>query len=104
MDLYIDPISTASRAVLAFCKAEQLGVTIRHVALLKGEHHQTAFGALNPNRMVPVLVDSDFVLTESTAILMYLARKHASRLYPNELRAQARVDELLSWFGTNLYP
>jgi glutathione S-transferase len=103
MDLYIDHAATTSRAVLAFCNAAQLDVTIRPIALMKGEHHQAAFTTLNPNRMVPVLVDGDLVLTEAAAILYYLANKTHSPLYPSELVARAKVDELIAWFGTNFY-
>jgi glutathione S-transferase len=103
MDLYVDPAATTSRAVLAFCKAETLDVTIRPVVLMKGEHRQSAFVALNPNCMVPVLVDGDLVLTESSAILYYLANKTQSALYPKDLVPRAKVDELVAWFGTNLY-
>jgi glutathione S-transferase len=103
MDLYIDPSATTSRAVLAWCAADNVPITIKPVALLKGEHRQSSFLALNPNGMVPVLVDGDFVLTEATAILTYLAAKTRSALYPTDLISRARVDELLGWFGTNLY-
>jgi glutathione S-transferase len=103
MDLYLDPIATTSRAVLALCAAEKLDVTIRPVAVMKGEHRQAAFTALNPNCMVPVLVDDDLVLTEASAILYYLASKTGSALYPKERVARAKVDELIAWFGTNFY-
>jgi len=46
---------------------------------MKGEHYQPEYVAINPNRMVPVLEDGDFRLTESSAILKYLAEKPALR-------------------------
>jgi glutathione S-transferase len=103
MELYIDPIATTGRAVLAFCLHEQMPIRIQRVALMKGEQHLPQFARLNPNRLVPVLVDDGFVLTEASAILRYLARKSASALYPSDLRGQARVDELLAWFDSNFY-
>lgn len=103
MQLYVNRAATTSRAVLAFCNAARIAVDIKDVDILHGEHHGAAFVALNPNRLVPILVDDDFVLTESSAILRYLARKSESPLYPNELRARARVDELMAWFEANLH-
>jgi glutathione S-transferase len=70
---------------------------------MKGEHHQPPLAELNPNRLVPVLVDGDFVLTESSAIVRYLARMHGSGLYPTDARSAARVDELMAWFESNFY-
>jgi glutathione S-transferase len=103
MDLYIDPVATTSRAVLAMCRHEQVDVELRFVSLMKGEHHADTFARLNPNRMVPVLVDDGFVLTESSAILRYLARSRSSALYPAGLQEAARVDEMLAWFESNFY-
>lgn len=103
MKLYVNGAATTSRAVLAFCKAEKVPVEIISVDLMRGAHHEAEFAALNPNRLVPVLVDKDFVLTEASAILRYLAVKTKSSLYPEELRARARVDELIAWFEANFY-
>jgi glutathione S-transferase len=103
MDLYIDPTATTSRAVLATCLELDLPVTVRPVDLMKGEHHQPPLSTLNPNRLVPVLDDAGFVLTESSAILRYLARRAGSPLYPADLQAAARVDERIAWFESNFY-
>lgn len=46
------------------------------VDLLQGEHRQHDFQSLNPAAKVPVLVDGNLVLTESSAIQLYLADKH----------------------------
>ena len=103
MDLYVDPAATTSRAVLAFCEAEGVEVNVKTVCLMRGEHHAPPLAELNPNRLVPVLVDDGFILTESSAILRYLARRFASPLYPAQHRQQARVDELIAWFEANFY-
>ena len=52
---------------------------------------------LNPCRTIPVLVDGDLVLTESRAILVYLATRYdpGGALYPTDLRTRARVDQRL---------
>jgi glutathione S-transferase len=54
--------------------------------------------ALNPNRLVPVLRDGDFVLWESNTICRYLARRHGRNdLLPTEPRAQADVERWMDW-------
>lgn len=103
MDLYVDPVATTSRAVLALCEAERLAVNVRNVDLMKGEQHRAPLAELNPNCLVPVLADGDFVLTEASAILRYLARRSGSPLYPSAVRDQARVDESMAWFESNFY-
>ncbi len=103
MNLHVDPVSTTSRAVLALCRHANIEISVQIVSLMKGEHHQPPFAELNPNQMVPALVDGDFVLTESSAIMRYLARINNSSLYPAEPRRAARVDELIAWFESNFY-
>ncbi|OZI64913.1 glutathione S-transferase family protein [Bordetella genomosp. 4] len=62
-----------------------------------------AFRALNPNAMVPVLIDGDFVLWESNSILRYLANRYGDgALYPVEATARARVDQWLDWQASDL--
>ncbi|TGQ20494.1 glutathione S-transferase, partial [Mesorhizobium sp. M00.F.Ca.ET.216.01.1.1] len=50
------------------------------------------FLALNPNGLVPVLKDGDFVLWESNSIIRYLASRYGGeRLYPSEPVARAKI-------------
>ncbi len=61
------------------------------------------FKALNPNALVPVLLDDDFVLWESNSILRYLANRYGNGyLYPREAMARARVDQWLDWQASDL--
>lgn len=60
------------------------------------------FLKLNPNAQVPVLVEGDFVLWESSAIMRYLAHKHRSGLLPPTAQAQALVEQWLAWQATDL--
>ena len=50
-----------------------------------------------------MLDDDGFLLTESSAILKYLADKTGSSTYPKELKERARVNELMDWFNTGFY-
>ncbi|HZZ60059.1 MAG TPA: glutathione S-transferase N-terminal domain-containing protein [Roseiarcus sp.] len=70
---------------------------------MSGEHMRAPFSDINPNCMVPVLEDGDFRLTESSAILKYLADKIGSPAYPQELKARARVNEMMDWLNVNFY-
>jgi glutathione S-transferase len=64
---------------------------------------QDSFRALNPNAMVPVIVDGDFVLWESNTICRYLCNKmHDGRLLPAEAQARARVEQWMDWQATEL--
>lgn len=65
-----------------------------------------AFVALNPNRLVPVLVDGDFVLWESNTILRYLATRHdrfdlLPRADAEHARERARVEQWIDWQATD---
>jgi len=60
-------------------------------------------GTLNPNAMVPVIVDGDFVLWESNTICRYLCnRTGAQALLPPEAQARARVEQWMDWQATEL--
>ncbi|XP_053555769.1 glutathione S-transferase theta-1-like [Bombina bombina] len=70
---------------------------------LTGDHLSEEFGNVNSVHKVPALKDGDFTMAESTAILLYLARKFktADHWYPSDLQKRARVDEYLAWQHTN---
>lgn len=103
MKLHFHPVSTASRPVLLFCAEAKIEYQPVVVDLMKGAHYEEPFVTLNPSKMVPVLEDGDFVLTESSAILKYLADKVGSPAYPKDLKARARVNERMDWFNTQHY-
>jgi glutathione S-transferase len=66
---------------------------------------QPQFLDLNPNAMVPVLVDADadLVLWESNTICRYLAGRYGDgRLLPAEPAARARVEQWMDWQATEL--
>jgi len=102
MKLYMHPASTMSRPVRLLIAEHGLAVAEQIVDLPAGEQRTHAYAALNPNRLVPVLEDGDFRLSESAAILTYLAAKLELSEYPRDLRGRARVDERMSWFNTQL--
>ncbi|MFT5487117.1 MAG: glutathione S-transferase [Paracoccaceae bacterium] len=103
MKLYQHPVSTTSRPILMFIADEGLDVDLQIVDILAGEQYGDAFTQVNPNNTVPVLEDGDFRLTESSAILKYLAEKSGSTAYPADIHARARINETMDWFNTGFY-
>lgn len=102
MKLYYHPISTTSRPIVLFAAETGCPLDMQIVDLFTGEHLKAPFEAINANRLVPVLEDGDFRLTESSAILKYLAEKMDSPLYPKDLRQRARINERMDWINTQL--
>jgi glutathione S-transferase len=89
-----------TRAFRALWIAEELGLAYEHVPVEIGEAgaRTPEFLALNPNGRLPLIVDGDFVLSESLAITLYLAKKYShGALYPAALEAEARVWQWSFW-------
>ena len=74
-----------------------LSVDFEYLDFFTGELRSEAYTALNPNAMVPTLVDGDFTLWESNAINVYLASRQATPLYPADARARADITRWLCW-------
>ncbi|XP_051525708.1 glutathione S-transferase theta-1a [Myxocyprinus asiaticus] len=104
LELYLDLHSQPCRAVFLFAKITEIPFEYKAVDLSAGEHFGEEFGKVSIIRKVPVLKDGEFILTESIAILQYLAAKHCTpdHWYPADLQKRARVDEYLSWQHTNI--
>lgn len=103
MKLYMHPVSMTSRPVRLFVADSKIDCDQQLVDVMTGEHLQPPYGAINPNRLVPVLEDGDFRLTESSAILKYLADKIGSPAYPKDLKQRAKVNEMMDWLNSNFY-
>ena len=103
MKLYMHPVSMTSRPVRLFIADIKIDCDQQLVDVMTGEHLQPPYGAINPNRLVPVLEDGDFRLTESSAILKYLADKIGSPAYPKDLKQRAKVNEVMDWLNSNFY-
>ena len=103
MKLYMHPVSMTSRPVRLFISEHNIPVEEVTVDLMKGDHYKPPFTTINPNRQVPVLEDEGFRLTESSAILKYLADKVSSPAYPKDLKQRAKVNEMMDWLNTQFY-
>lgn len=97
MRLYHNPLSSSARRALM--TAIHLGVKFESVIIdLSKPEHRRQLEQVNPNAKVPVLVDGDFVLWESNAIMQYLADGvPGQRLFPEERRARADVVRWMFW-------
>ncbi|KAJ8725907.1 hypothetical protein PYW08_004090 [Mythimna loreyi] len=71
----------------------------------KMEHKSPGYLQLNPLGTIPVLVDDDFVLSDSHAIMIYLLSKYggekAEALYPRDVRTRATVNQVM-FFDTGI--
>lgn len=103
MKVYYHPASTTSRIVMLYAAEEMPELEFQVVDLFTGEHMKPPYSEKNPSCLVPMLEDGDFRLTESSAILKYLAEKKGSASYPKDLRERARVNEMMDWLNTNFY-
>uniref|UniRef100_A0AAT9K459 glutathione transferase n=1 Tax=Amphiprion clarkii TaxID=80970 RepID=A0AAT9K459_AMPCL len=106
LEVYLDLLSQPCRAVSLLLGCTSIPHTVRTVALRRGEQRSPEFIKLNPMQKVPVLVDNGFVLTESDAILKYLANKYdvPDHWYPRQPEKRARVDEYTAWHHSNTRP
>lgn len=99
MKLYYTETMNPRRAC-SVAKFLQLPVEYVRVDLAKGEHQSPKFVAMNPNAKVPVLVDGNLVLWESLAIMVHLATKAGSPLWP--AGDPTRVVEVMRWLCWDL--
>ena len=89
-----------TRAFRALWVAEELDVPFDHLPIEIGDAGARApeFAAINPNGRLPVIVDDGFVLFESLAITLYLAKKHSlGTLYPGTPEGEARAWQWSFW-------
>ena len=91
--------SARSRASRVLWMAGELGLTYNHndIAPRSPGTKTPEYLALNPNGRVPTIEDDGLVLSESMAINLYLAKKHASPLYPADPRNEALAWQWSLW-------
>ena len=85
------------RKACAVAKYLESPVDYVRVDLAHGEHRQPPYLALNPNGKVPLLVDGALRLWEADAIMVHLAAKAGSDLWPSAPALQVEVLRWLSW-------
>ena len=103
-------------SLIAHIVLEEIGVpfALEHVDRTQAAHKSAAYLALNPNGLIPVLVDDEsksvdgepLVLYETAAICMHLADMHAAAglMPPFGTRERANAYKWLAWLSNTLQP
>lgn len=105
MKLYVNLVSPNVRRVRLTAAVLGLHLEEQPLDFAKGEHKTLAFLAINANGAVPTLVDGGFVLTESRAIMQYLAsKKPESGLLPQDEQGRADVTRWQFWDSSHFSP
>jgi len=102
-----------SRATRNLWLLAELGVPYEHIPVLQANRKSAAAGgvmttrspeflALSPAGAVPVLDDDGFVLSESLAINLYLAKKHGGPLAPRDLQEEAKMMQWALYAATSV--
>lgn len=90
------PLSGHSHRVELLAALAGISHELIDIDLLAGEHKKAPFLALNPAGQVPVIEDGKTVVSDSNAILVYLARKYAPDWLPGDPVREAEVQAFLS--------
>ncbi|CAB3235417.1 unnamed protein product [Arctia plantaginis] len=96
------PPSLSCRQTLA---ALDIPFELVDVNFYSGEHMTEEYAKLNPQKEIPVLVDDEFCLSESVAIMQYVCDRYKpdSQLYPKEPKARALINHRLMFNLTTYY-
>ena len=110
MLLYGNTSWTSPYVLSCFVALREKGIVfdVRGVALDRGEQWDADFSRSSVTSRVPVLVDGDVTLSESSAIVEYLedafpAPGHA-RVLPAGIRERARARQVMAWVRSDLMP
>ena len=90
------PLSGHAHRVVLFANLAGINHEIINVDLANGAHKEPAFLAKNPAGQVPMIEDGDAIISDSNAILVYLARKYAPAYIPNDPVGEAEVQKFLT--------
>ncbi|XP_060645593.1 glutathione S-transferase 1-1-like [Drosophila nasuta] len=106
MDLYYSPYSASTGALLLVGKALGLEFNKIEVRVPAQEHLKPEFVKINPQHTIPTIVDNEYVLWESRAILTYLIDKYGRNdsLYPKDAKKRGVVNQRLYFDVATLYP
>ena len=99
---YYSPAPNPAKVAL-FLEEAGLGYEAIAVDTRKGEQHEAAFKAINPNAKVPVIEDGETVIFDSNAILLYLAEK-TGRFMPTDLAARGPMYSWLMFVASGIGP
>ncbi|KIA81513.1 glutathione S-transferase [Chromobacterium piscinae] len=108
LQLYVDHDFLSPYAMAAFVALTEKGLpfTVLTRNLDGGEQFESGYRAQSLTSRVPMLVDGDFHLSESSAIIEYLedAYPDTARVLPTDVQARARARQLQAWLRSDLLP
>jgi len=105
MQLYYNPLSSSARRVMMVAAHLDAPLEMRLVTNMLEPAQRAELLRVNPNAKVPVLVDGEFVLWESYAIMQYLAEKTPGQtVYPADLQARMDVNRWMFWNAQHWAP
>lgn len=90
------PLSGHAHRVELFASLSGIKHEVNNINLPEGEHKKAPYLALNPLGQVPTIEDGDVVISDSNAILVYLARKYAPTYLPQDPQQEAEVQKFLT--------
>lgn len=105
IQLYYAAPSIYGRKVLAVLDEKGLDYEIKKMSFASQDHLKPEYLALNPNGEIPTLLDGDFAVYESTAIIEYLNDEYPEPpLLPEDSEGRARVRMAEDYCDLHLYP
>ena len=96
LKIYSFPLSGHSHRVILFASLAGLAHEVIDLDLANGEHKKEPYLSINPAGQVPAIVDGMNSISDSNAILVYLARKYAPMFLPEDPTSEAEVQKYLS--------
>jgi glutathione S-transferase len=99
--------ATSSNTQAVLWALAEIGVDFERIDAggIYGRTDTPEFGAMNPNRLVPVLIDGDLTLWESAAIVRYLGARYAdASFWPVDPAVRAGIDKWAEWMKTTFVP
>jgi len=99
--------SDSSNSAKVFWLLQEMGVPYERIDCggKFGGNDEPAYLAMNPHGKVPTVVDGDFVVWESNAVLRYLASQYeAIGYWPQSAGGRATIDKWMDWSATALVP
>lgn len=90
------PLSGHAHRIELFASLAGIKHEVNNINLAEGEHKKAPFLSLNPLGQVPTIEDGKTVISDSNAILVYLARKYAPDYLPQDPELEAEVQKFLT--------
>ncbi len=100
--------NTSSNVMKVLWVCDELGVEYKRedIGGKYGKNDHPDYLEMNPNGLVPTVIDDDFVLWESNAIIRYIAHKydHEEKIWPKDPKSRAESDRWMEWLSTSVNP